>query len=96
MRSGLGRRQSAAEAFLSPIRRRANLTIVTDFTVDKVLFDGLRAVGVSGINGSTPTTFRAERETIVSAGTIASPTILQRSGIGPGGDASGTRHTDSA
>lgn len=79
-----GRRQSAAEAFLSPVRRRANLTVITDFTVDKVLFDGLRAVGVSGANGSTPTTFRAERETILSGGTIASPAILQRSGIGPG------------
>lgn len=79
-----GRRQSAAEAFLSPVRQRANLTIATNFTVDKVLFDGPRALGVSGVNGSTPTTFSAERETILSAGTIASPAILQRSGIGAG------------
>lgn len=79
-----GRRQSAAEAFLSPARRRGNLTIVTNFTVDKVLFEGRRAVGVSGAKGSTPLSFRAERETILSAGTIASPAILQRSGIGPG------------
>lgn len=79
-----GRRQSAAEAFLTPLRRRRNLTILTDFTVDKVLFEGRRAVAVAGLRRGTPVSFRAERETIVSAGTIASPAILQRSGIGPG------------
>lgn len=79
-----GRRQSAAEAFLAPVRRRRNLSIVTNFTVDKVHFEGRHAVGVSGAKAGAPMTFRAERETILSAGTIASPAILQRSGVGPG------------
>lgn len=78
-----GRRQSAADAFLTPARRRRNLTIVTGFTVDKVLFDGRRATGVSGTKEGRHIRLRAEREIILSAGTIASPAILHRSGIGP-------------
>ena len=42
-----GVRQSTANAFLWPIRRRKNLTIVTDTTVDRLEFDGLRVVGVT-------------------------------------------------
>lgn len=78
-----GRRQSAAEAFLRPVRSRNNLRIETHQTVDRLLFDGQRAIGVrcNGDQGSVE--FRAQREIIICAGTIASPAILQRSGIGP-------------
>lgn len=76
-----GRRQSAAKAFLRPARRRSNLTVVTDVLVDKVRFDGVRATGVDGLVDGEPRFFAARR-VILSAGALASPAILQRSGIG--------------
>jgi choline dehydrogenase len=79
-----GRRQSAAEAFLKPARSRDNLTITTGVLVDKLLFEGNRAVGVKGVRDGSFVEFRAKREVIVCAGTLASPAILQRSGIGAG------------
>ena len=73
-----GVRQSTANAFLWPVRDRANLTIATDTTVDRLLLDGKRAVGVITSRGDQ----RARREVILSAGAIESPLILERSGIG--------------
>lgn len=77
-----GRRVSAATAFLDPVRSRNNLTILTDTTVDKVLFDGHRAAGVQAIQAGTPKAIRAAREVILCGGAMASPGILERSGIG--------------
>ena len=75
-----GKRQSAATTFLcEQTRRRPNLVVLCDRTVDRVIFEGRRAVGVHCVGGAV---FRARR-VIVSAGTMASPGILQRSGIGP-------------
>lgn len=80
-----GRRQSAADAFLKPARRRANLTIKTGVMVDRVLFsDELRATGVAARDHGVQTTFHTHGEVILAAGTLLSPCILQRSGIGPG------------
>ena len=77
-----GKRQSAAVAFINPIRaKRPNLHIRTDKTVNRVLFEGTRAVGVD-CAGPHVEVFRGKR-IIVCAGTMASPGILQRSGIGP-------------
>ncbi|MFN3231062.1 MAG: GMC family oxidoreductase [Alphaproteobacteria bacterium] len=78
-----GRRVSAARAFLKPAAKRANLRIVTNAHADWVLFDGRRATGVSVRVNGKPTAFRTDGEVIISAGTIMSPVILQRSGIGP-------------
>lgn len=78
-----GRRVSAAAAFLKPIASRPNLHIITGVTVDRVLFEGKRAVGVSARINGQPAAFRTRGEVILSAGTIMSPVILQRSGIGP-------------
>lgn len=79
-----GRRMSAARAFLpAEVRRRPNLTISTDTTVQRVLFEGRKAVGVSALVGARETVFRAGREVILSAGGLASPKILQVSGVGP-------------
>jgi choline dehydrogenase-like flavoprotein len=79
-----GRRQSAAVAFLEPIRQRRNLTVVVGVTVDRILFQGRRAVSVQGFQGSTPVTYAATREVLLSGGALSSPAILQRSGVGPG------------
>ena len=76
-----GRRQSAAVAFLRPIRRRRNLTIVTNTLVDKVVFESGVAVGVDALVKGRPQRFGG-RKVILCGGTLASPAILQRSGVG--------------
>jgi len=73
-----GRRMSASHVFLRPAERRSNLTVVTDTMVDRLILDGQRAIGVVADSQS----WLASKEVIVSAGTIESPALLQRSGIG--------------
>lgn len=77
-----GERSSTARAFLKPIERRSNLRIITDREVNRIIFDGKRAVGVSARYGETDEVYAARREIIVSAGAIGSPALLLRSGIG--------------
>jgi choline dehydrogenase len=79
-----GRRQSAAKAFLLPAERRHNVHVVTDTDVQRVLFEGRRAIGVEVIRGGQKSTVRANRDVILAAGAIQSPKLLQLSGIGPG------------
>jgi choline dehydrogenase-like flavoprotein len=64
---------------------RSNLRLVTDVQVERVTFDGKRAVGVRYRQGDKIFEARAKGEVILSAGAIGSVQILQRSGIGPGG-----------
>jgi choline dehydrogenase len=78
-----GRRQSAAKAFLEPVRRRSNLTIVTGALVERVLFSGRRATGVRYRVDGEVREFSCSSEVILSAGCINSPQLLQLSGIGP-------------
>ncbi|MNF22397.1 Alcohol dehydrogenase [acceptor] [compost metagenome] len=78
-----GVRQSAAQAFLKPARKRRNLEVVTDTQVQRVLFDGQRATGVLACRGAGEhLTYRARREVILSAGALESPRLLQLSGVG--------------
>ncbi|MDO7834805.1 GMC family oxidoreductase N-terminal domain-containing protein [Sphingobium sp. HBC34] len=77
-----GARRSTAEAFLTEARRRPNLTILTNAMVDKVLIEQGRAVGVRALVNGRMQQFGAH-EVIVSAGTLQSPAVLMRSGIGP-------------
>ena len=78
-----GKRESAATAFLEPIRRRPNLVVESGVIVDRLVLDGRRAIGVSGSRSGRPISFRAVREVLLAAGALASPAILQRSGLGP-------------
>lgn len=75
------KRQSAAVAFLRPAMRRPNLTVLTEAVVDKVVFEGKRAVGVDVIRAGKREIHRAN-EIILAGGALASPAILERSGIG--------------
>jgi choline dehydrogenase len=75
-----GRRWSAADAFLHPVKERPNLSVETGAHVRRVVLEGGRAVGVEWDGGSA----RADREVVVSAGAYNSPQILMLSGIGPG------------
>jgi choline dehydrogenase len=78
-----GRRQSAATAFLTPIRNRANLHVVTNVQVDRVSFKDGRAAAVECRSASGRTAYESGRDIVLSAGAINSPKILQLSGIGP-------------
>lgn len=79
-----GRRMSAARAFLRPALRRANLAVLTRAHACRVLFEGRRAVGVEIDRGGRREVLRARREVILSAGSIGSPGLLERSGVGDG------------
>lgn len=79
-----GRRSSTARGYLDMAKHRERLTILTGALTDVVLFDGKRARGVRFEHQGRLKTVEARQEVIVSAGAIASPQILQRSGIGPG------------
>src|SRR3989344_6779369 len=77
-----GKRQSAAQAFLRPAEKRPNLTVLTDRTVNRVIFDGTRAIGVEVIQGGQRERIDARHEVILCGGAMASPAILARSGVG--------------
>jgi choline dehydrogenase len=79
-----GWRCSTEKAYLRPARRRRNLRVITHAEVERILFEGRRAVGVEFARDGRLHRVSADREVIVSAGAIGSPTILMRSGIGPG------------
>ena len=79
-----GVRCSTARAYLEPARRRPNLEIRSGAVVKQVDLDGRSASGVTYGVGNASQTAHARREVIVSAGSIGSPTLLQRSGVGPG------------
>lgn len=76
-----GRRRSAADGFIKPMP--AGLTLVTGQEVDRVLFKGKSARGIRLVDG---TELRANKGVILSAGSIGSPSILLRSGVGPRSD----------
>ncbi|PTU33104.1 GMC family oxidoreductase [Stenotrophobium rhamnosiphilum] len=78
-----GRRDSTAWAYLDRARQRPNLNIVTGAMATRVLFEGLRAVGVEFRRGSALSTARARREVILSASAVGSAKLLMLSGIGP-------------
>ena len=78
------RRFSSATSYLKPALKRPNLTVLTKAQTARILFDGTRAVGVEYIHDKQVKQARAEREVIVSGGTINSPQVLQLSGIGNG------------
>ncbi|MGO4568733.1 choline dehydrogenase [Rhizobium sp. 2YAF20] len=79
-----GQRNTAAAAFLNPaVRARPNLIITAKTVVEKVVFEGKRAVGVRCRTADGPEVFTTTREVILSAGGVGSPQILQLSGIGP-------------
>ena len=72
-----GRRLSAARAYLHPVMNRANLEVRCGVLVDRIVFEGTRAVGV-GVGGEV---IRAG-EIILCGGAINSPQLLQLSGVG--------------
>jgi choline dehydrogenase len=77
-----GRRWSAADAFLRPVTKRANLRVQTKAAVEHLQITQGRVTGVVFHLDGQPFLARARAETLLTSGAIGSPTILQRSGIG--------------
>ena len=77
-----GVRWSTANAYLRPAMKRSNLTVITHALVHKVLFQGKKAIGVNFERKGKHVEVYANKEVVLSAGSIGSPHILQLSGIG--------------
>jgi choline dehydrogenase len=78
-----GRRDSAANAYLRPAMRRANLALRSHALATRIIFDGHRAIGITWHRGGKEHIARARREVILASGPIGSPQLLMLSGIGP-------------
>ncbi len=84
------RRHSAATAFLTPVKKRDNLTIRTGCRVSRIIIEKDRAIGIEMITGkAAKEQVFCKKEVILSAGTFQSPQILMLSGIGDQKDLSG-------
>ncbi|HXR29289.1 MAG TPA: FAD-dependent oxidoreductase [Solirubrobacteraceae bacterium] len=77
-----GMRASTAVAYLRPAMERPNLTVMAHMQVQRILFEGARAVGVQAAQLGEARELRAEREVILSAGAYNSPQLLMLSGVG--------------
>lgn len=77
-----GRRQSSANCYLKPAKKRANLAIRSFAQVNRICFEGTTATGVDVTIEGEKSTITANREVILCAGAINSPQLLQLSGIG--------------
>jgi choline dehydrogenase len=78
-----GRRSSTGNRYLASGARSANLRIIGGTVAERVLLDGRRAVGVLARAEGKSFQLNARRQVILSSGTVQSPAILMRSGIGP-------------
>ena len=77
-----GRRCSTSTAYLRPALKRSNLTVITNALTNRILFDGKSAIGVEYIQRGQTCTAKAGKEVILSTGSIHTPQVLVRSGIG--------------
>ena len=77
-----GQRCGAADGYLRPARRRANLTVITGAVARKILFTDLAATGIEFTLEGKLKQAHAAREVIVCAGAVRSPQLLELSGLG--------------
>lgn len=78
-----GKRQTIADAYLTPVLGRANLTLLPETLVRGLVFEGARCVGVTIADGDGQRNLRAERGVILATGALATPVLLLQAGIGP-------------
>jgi choline dehydrogenase len=83
MTVGGGRRWSAANAYLRPAMRRANLKVLTHALATRIVFEGKRATALEYMQGGAMHRVGFARELILSGGPINSPQLLKLSGVGP-------------
>ncbi|MEZ5537422.1 MAG: GMC family oxidoreductase N-terminal domain-containing protein [Thiolinea sp.] len=77
-----GTRWSSVRGFLDPVRSRSNLKIITGALSDKLVLEGKQVKGIEFIQNGERCVAYSRIETVLAAGSIGSPAILQRSGIG--------------
>jgi choline dehydrogenase len=77
-----GRRWSATNAFLRPALARPNLTVLTGASVTRLTFKGRECTGLEFVYRDEKLSVQAKRETLLAAGSIGSPQLLQVSGVG--------------
>ena len=79
-----GLRCSTSSTYLKTSKKNRNLKIITNAEVEKIIFEGKKAVGVIYNKDNSSKEIRIKGEVILSAGSINSPKILELSGIGQG------------
>ena len=77
-----GRRMSVAHCYLRPARRRGNLKVLTNAHAERLILEGKQCVGITYSQGGQTLEARANREVILSSGSVNSPQLLELSGIG--------------
>jgi choline dehydrogenase len=77
-----GSRQSVFRSYALPKMVQANLTVLTDTLVTRLLFDGKRVIGVEATRSGSLRRFIAQEEVILSMGAVQTPKLLMQSGIG--------------
>ncbi|XP_041480403.1 choline dehydrogenase, mitochondrial-like [Lytechinus variegatus] len=79
-----GRRWNTSNAYLGPedVRKRTNLNVQSQALCDRVLFDGIKAVGIEFTCDNEKNVAMASREVILSGGAVNSPQLLMLSGVG--------------
>ena len=83
MNVGHGERSSTAVGYLRPAVKRGNVRVISHALVDRIVFEGKQATGVLFSCNGKAMFARSGRNVVLCAGSIMSPTILKRSGIGP-------------
>ena len=78
-----GYRETTATAFINPILKRENLTVLTGYEVARVLFRKGAARGIELVRGRKMEIVETEGEIALCCGAIGSPALLMRSGVGP-------------
>ena len=78
-----GRRSSTANRYLAPGSIPTNVQVLTGARVSRIICVDRRAIAVEARVGERITEFHARAQIVLSAGTVQSPAILMRSGIGP-------------
>ncbi|KGD95015.1 GMC family oxidoreductase [Rhizobium sp. YS-1r] len=81
-RSGI--RWNASKAFLKPAMKRPNLTVLTKAHVRRLIIENGEVKGVEFQHDGVTKKAHARKETVLSAGAIGSPHILELSGVGRG------------
>lgn len=78
------KRHSSYRAFIYPFLNRSNLTLISGAEATRILFDGIRAVGIEYVDKQGEThQIRARKEVILSCGSFLTPKLLMLSGVGP-------------
>ena len=78
-----GVRSSTVREYLRPVMNRSNLEVMSKTMTSRVLLDGNKAIGIEVERAGGAQSIFANKEVVLSAGSIGSPQLLQLSGIGP-------------